>query len=177
MEWNGPAYSPQTNALYVGAVDWCSTVWAGRPERLKGRRGIPWTGATKRKLPFGKVDPKANARGWLTALDADGGTVRWTYQSPTPLVAGVTATAGGLVFSADLRGDVFALDARTGAERFRYNVGQPVGGGVVSYAVGGKQYVAVAAGLHAPLTWQTKTGKARVVVFALPPAVPPARPR
>jgi hypothetical protein len=44
----------------------------------------------------------------------------------------------------------------------------PVGGGVVSYAVGGRQYVAVAAGLHAPLTWQVKSPPARVLVFALP---------
>jgi hypothetical protein len=44
----------------------------------------------------------------------------------------------------------------------------PVGGGVVTYAVAGRQYVAVAAGLHAPVTWKVSSPKARMLVFALP---------
>jgi alcohol dehydrogenase (cytochrome c) len=94
--------------------------------------------------------------------------MRWQYHSPTPMVAGVTATAGGLVFTADLHGNVLGFDARDGTIRFRATTGQPVGGGVVSYAVGGKQYLAVASGMSAPMTWQTKSGAAKVVVFSLP---------
>ncbi|GJG89609.1 quinoprotein ethanol dehydrogenase [Gemmatimonadetes bacterium T265] len=167
-EWNGPAYAPGPNLLYVGAVDWCTTVRIEPPERLKGKVGIPWTGSARLLEPFGHMDPRDQGRGWLTAVDADDGAVRWRYASPTPLVAGVLATAGGLVFTADLVGNVLAFDARSGAERWRTNTGQPIGGGVVSYGVAGRQYLAVASGLHAPLTWMRTSSEATVVVYALP---------
>src|SRR4051812_10720545 len=105
---------------------------------------IPWTGSAKLTQPFGKMDAKENGRGWLTAVDAKTGAIRWRYQSATPLVAGVTATAGGIVFAADLAGNVFGFDAASGAIRFRAQTGQPIGGGIVSYSVRGRQFVAVA---------------------------------
>jgi alcohol dehydrogenase (cytochrome c) len=168
VEYNGAAFLPSTNMLYVGSVDWCSTAKVGPPEKLANKKGLPWTGAAGLMHPFGKMDPQSKWRGWLTAIDAGTGVVKWRYASPTPVIAGVTATAGGLVFAADLHGDFIAFDAATGTQRFRYNTGQPIGGGVVSYAVNGRQYIAVASGLHAPLTWQTKSSAAKVVVFALP---------
>ena len=39
------------------------------------------------------------ARGWLTALDASTGKVRWRYASGTPMLAAVTATAGDVLFT------------------------------------------------------------------------------
>ncbi|HEY5087748.1 MAG TPA: PQQ-binding-like beta-propeller repeat protein [Gemmatimonadaceae bacterium] len=168
VEWNGPAYSPTMNTLYVGSVDWCSTVRIDPPDKLKNKLGIPWTGSAKLLNPFGVMDSLSKRRGWLTAVGADDGAVKWRYASPTPLVAGVTATAGGLVFAADLDGNILGFDQRDGSIRFRYNTGQPIGGGIVSYAVSGKQYIAVASGLDAPTTWQTKSSAATVVVLALP---------
>jgi alcohol dehydrogenase (cytochrome c) len=94
--------------------------------------------------------------------------VKWRYASQSPIVAGVTATAGGLVFAANISGEVIGFDQRDGAIRFRYDTGQPVGGGIVSYSVRGKQYIAIASGLDAPLTWQTKSSPASVVVLTLP---------
>lgn len=168
VEWNGPAYSSSSNMLYVGSVDWCSTVRLDPPAKLKNKLGIPWTGSAKLVNPFGVMDSLGLRRGWLTAIDADDGTVKWRYASRSPIVAGVTATAGGLVFAANLSGDVFAFDQSDGVIRFRYNTGQPIGGGIVSYSVSGKQYIAIASGLDAPLTWQTKSSPASVVVLTLP---------
>lgn len=168
VEWNGPAYLRSTNALYVGSVDWCTTVRVEPPAKLEGKIGIPWTGSAKLTEPFGVMDPTDKRRGWLTAIDADAGTVRWRYASAAPFVAGVTATAGGLVFAADLSGNLLGFDAATGSILFRYKTGQPIGGGVVTYAVAGRQFLAVASGLHAPLTWQVKSSDATVVVLALP---------
>jgi alcohol dehydrogenase (cytochrome c) len=167
-EYNGPAYSPQTNMLYVPAVDWCSTVKLGTREELDDKAGLPWTGAKGLLHPFGVMDPQKSWSGWLTAYDAETGATKWQYHSPTPMVAGVTATAGGMVFTADLRGNVLGFDARDGTIRFRASTGQPIGGGVVSYAVGGKQYLAVASGMSAPMTWLTKSDAAKVVVYSLP---------
>jgi alcohol dehydrogenase (cytochrome c) len=166
VEWNGPSYSPSTGLLYVGAIDWCTTVKVTHPDSLRGRDGLPWTGSAERFRPFGT--PDSTRRGWLTAVEAEGGRVRWRYESPTPLVAGMTATAGGLVFTGDLEGNVLAFDAERGAVLWRDSTGLPVGGGVVSYVAGGRQRIAVAAGLHAPVTWKLESDPAGLLVYALP---------
>ena len=58
----------------------------------------------------------------------------------------VATTAGNVVMSGELTGDFTVFDAQTGAVRYRFNTGGPIGGGIVTYAVGGKQYIAVATG-------------------------------
>jgi alcohol dehydrogenase (cytochrome c) len=165
VEWNGPAYSPRSNTLYVNSVEWCTTVKVGPVSALKGKLALPWTGSSELRHPFGVQD--TISRGALTALDAEDGHVRWQFASPTPLVAGVTPTAGGVVFTGDLQGTFYGFDAETGAVVFRDTTGAPIGGGVISYSAGGRQYVAVAVGMDAA-TWQLKSGPARLVVYALP---------
>jgi alcohol dehydrogenase (cytochrome c) len=165
-EWNGPAFSPLTNAFYVNSVDWCTTVKVAPARALRNVKGLPWTGSAERFVPFGAND--TTWKGWLTSVDADDGSVRWRHPSETPLIAGVTATAGGVVLSADLRGIFFALDASDGRELFRHDVGRPMGGGVVTYEANGRQLIAVAAGLHSPVAWKLESAPARVVVFGLP---------
>lgn len=100
--------------------------------------------------------------------DAESGDIKWRYQSPVPMVAGVTATAGGLILTGDLRGEVLAFEAASGRLLWRDATGLPIGGGVITYQTGGRQYVAVAAGLHAPLAWQLESDPARLLVYALP---------
>jgi glucose dehydrogenase len=167
-EWNGPAYDARSATLVVGTVDWCTTVRTERPERLRGKVGVPWTGSARLFEPFGRMDPRRDARGWVMAFDAGTGRERWRFRAPAPVVAGVTATAGGLTFTADQAGNVYAFETATGAVRWQHAAGLPLGGGVVSYALGGRQFVAVAAGLHAPLTWQISSPDARVIVYGLP---------
>ncbi|HEX5385255.1 MAG TPA: PQQ-binding-like beta-propeller repeat protein [Gemmatimonadales bacterium] len=165
VEWNGAAISRETNLAYVPSIDWCSTVKIEPAQKLLGKTGIPWTGSAELKHPFGTFDK--TRRGWLTAVDLDDGRVAWRYASPTPLVAGVTTTAGGVVMTGDLNGEFLVFDAHDGHEVYRYSTGQPIGGGVISYAVDGRQYAAVAAGLDAPRTWQIESSPATVVVFGL----------
>ena len=103
----------------------------------------------------------------MTAFDAESGEIKWKVQTPKPMVAAITATAGGLVLTGDLDGNLIAYDASTGKELWRNAIGKAIGGGVISYDVGGTQYIAAATGLNAG-TWQVKAGPARVVVYALP---------
>lgn len=166
VEWNGPAYSPRTNAFYVNAIDWCITVATRPPDELEGRKGLPWTGAKDRMHPFGVQDKLRS--GWVTAVDANNGSVRWRYHAKEPLVSGITATAGDVVFTGTIGGEFLALDARDGQVLWQRNLGQPIGGGVIAYSVGGREYIAVAAGMDSPLGWQIHSTPARVVVFAVP---------
>jgi alcohol dehydrogenase (cytochrome c) len=166
VEWNGPAYLPGLNLIVVPAIDWPTSVkLAPLSKIMSGKPGEAWSGAHDNG--FGRQDPPSRWGGYLTALDADSGAVRWKYRSPTPQVAAVTTTAGGLVFTGDLNGDVRAFDARTGKVLWRHRTGRAIGGGVVSYEAGGRQYLAVAAGMSAPI-WPTKKTTARVVIYRLP---------
>jgi alcohol dehydrogenase (cytochrome c) len=168
VEWNGPTYHPGLGLLFVNAIDWCTSVKMQPVAKMKGAPGAAWTGAELADgWLFGKHDPVDQWKGWVTAFDAESGEIRWKIQTPKPMVAAITATAGGLVFTGDLDGHLLAFDAPTGKELWRHATGKAIGGGVISYDAGGKQYIAAATGLNAS-TWQTKSGPARVVVYALP---------
>jgi alcohol dehydrogenase (cytochrome c) len=141
VEWNGPAHSPQANAIYVGAVDWCWTVASAAPapfDMKAVKSGAMYVGGT--------FVPDANASGWITAIDDRTGAVKWRYHSARPVVAGVTPTAGGVVFAGNLGGSFFAFDAASGKLLKEVPLKDALAGGVVTYRVGGKQYVAVTTG-------------------------------
>jgi alcohol dehydrogenase (cytochrome c) len=163
VQWNGPAFSPKTNTLYVPAVDWCGTFRkAVLLQHLAGRNymGGTWS-----------PDPVEQARGWLTAIDASTGAIRWRYESRRPMLAAVAATSADLLFTGELDGDFLVLDARDGTVLYRFNTGGAMNGGVVTYLVGGKQYVAATSG-NATYFWRTPVGSATVIVFSLPPSGP-----
>jgi alcohol dehydrogenase (cytochrome c) len=161
-EWNGAAFHPGVNALYTGAVDWCATV------QLEDEVSVPPAG----QIWFGSAPgdiqgPPSEARGWLTAFDADTGAVKWKFAASAPVVAAVTPTAGGLVISADLKGGLRAFDAESGNVLWELDTGQSIGGGIVSYAVGGRQRIAVASGMKSPI-WPGGADQSRIQVFGLP---------
>ncbi len=161
-EWNGAAFDPARNALYVGAVDWCATVQL-LPEPVAPAPGEIWFGSAAGNIQ----GPSSEAKGWLTAFDADTGAVRWKFAAPAPVLAGVTPTGGGLVFSADLGGHLRAFDADTGKVLWALDVGQSIGGGIVSYSAGGRQLVAVASGMKSRI-WPGATDQSRIQIFGLP---------
>lgn len=165
-EWNGPAYHPTLNLVLVNAVDWCTAVKIADAATITGKKGSIWPGSDPAH-PFGHNDAKEMWGGWLTAVDADTGKVRWKYKSPTPMLAAVTPTAGGLVFTGDLNGDVLALDAGKGSVLWRNSTNAALGGGVISYQAGGHQRIAVAAGMSAN-NWPLPKGTARVIIYSLP---------
>ncbi len=166
-EWNGPGFNASLNLLFVNAIDWCSAVKVATVATAIGKPGAAWSGSGDPENAFGRIDPTEKWGGWLTAVDADSGRVRWKYKSPTPMVAGVTPTAGGLVLTGDLNGDVLALDAESGSVLWRDSTGGAIGGGVISYQAGGHQRIAVAAGMTGRI-WPVKPATALVVTYGLP---------
>jgi alcohol dehydrogenase (cytochrome c) len=168
-EWNGPAYDPDTNLLYTGSVDWCTTVQIADPSKVASvSYGQPWSGSSDAKNAFGTFDPKEQWGGWITATDADSGVVRWKYRTPAPVLAAVTPTAGGLVFTADMDGNAYGLDAGDGKILWQAKLDGAAGGGVISYANDGVQRVAFVAGTNSPI-WPVDRKTAKIVVFALGP--------
>jgi alcohol dehydrogenase (cytochrome c) len=166
-EWNGPAYSPRTNLLYVGAVDWCTTVTMAPADVVRASEiAHPWTGAAGSR-PFGTLDSAGQWAGWITAVDADRGSIAWKRILPAPVLAALTPTAGGVLFAADVTGDLYALDASTGATLWQTQTAGGLGGGIVSYAIAsGAQRIAVAAGMSSPI-WPTREVNAELIVYGL----------
>jgi alcohol dehydrogenase (cytochrome c) len=165
MEWNGPAYDPGSNTLFVPAVDWCG-IFSKAPKDPPIMQGMHYYGGAVAS------DPREKSKGWLTAFDASTGKERWKYASPTPLVAGVTATSGGVLFTGDLNNDFLALDAKTGDVLYRFNTGGSIGGGVISYALNGKQYAATVSGTVS--AFFGGSGLPAVVIFAVNSSAPHA---
>jgi alcohol dehydrogenase (cytochrome c) len=148
----------------MNGFDWCAKATKGSlPEYARGKPYLGWATPTG----YGDRDPIEQAFGVLNAIDPANGDLKWRYRMPAPPVSGLTATAGGLVMTADTDGDLFIVDARTGAllRRIALRAGA-IDGGVITYAVRGKQYIAVAAGDNNP-TYKA-TGDNAIVVLGLP---------
>ncbi|MGH7444026.1 MAG: pyrroloquinoline quinone-dependent dehydrogenase [Longimicrobiales bacterium] len=163
-EWNGPAYSPPLNLLFAGAVDWCANIQLVHPDSITLPLAQDFTGAVGGG--FGNFDPKEQWQGWITAVDADSGSVRWKYRADTPILAGITATAGGIVVTGDMNGDLLVFDAATGELVHRAETGAAMGAGNVTYAVDDQQYIAAAGGSISPI-WPLPEATSRVTVFGL----------
>jgi alcohol dehydrogenase (cytochrome c) len=161
--WYGPSYSPPLNALFIPTIDWATTLKLGTPESLKFDPPKPFIGSAN---GFGVQDPKDQRFGHVTAVDADSGKVLWRYDTDTSMVASVTPTAGGVLFTGDTHGNFLALDAANGQVLLKKDLGDPIGGGISTYMIGGIQYVAIAGGMKNPIV-QTESGPAWVAIFAL----------
>jgi alcohol dehydrogenase (cytochrome c) len=137
--WFSPSYNPATGFLYFLALDDCE-MYFRKPQAFVRGRTYYSTGV--RRIP-GEQGKKS-----LVAYDLASGKIEWRYtQIGKGYSAGGTlTTAGGLVFFGDDANSFEAVDARTGAPLWHFNTGQSMHASPMTYAVNGKQYVAIAAG-------------------------------
>jgi alcohol dehydrogenase (cytochrome c) len=156
--WNGPALDPKRMTIFVGADDLC-TILKTSPGSTYVPRGLNFGGG---------VEPvKETPTGWLTAVDANTGAIRWKYHAETPVLGGVTPTAGGIVMTGDNAGNFLIFESDSGKLLRKAATGGALAGGVVTYAREGKQYVAFTSGNVSPAAFGS-VGRPSVVVMALP---------
>ncbi|MBM3814139.1 MAG: PQQ-dependent dehydrogenase, methanol/ethanol family [Acidimicrobiia bacterium] len=136
--WMSHSYNPATGLLYFPTVEQCDvfTSSSKHPEPMKNFAG---TGV--------EAIPKDPGKFYLRALDPKTGKRRWEYPmtGDTSMWAGTVSTAGGVVFFGDDDGHLVAVDARDGRHLWHFNTGQRLTASPITYEVGGKQYVAIAA--------------------------------
>ncbi len=161
-EWNGPAFSPDTNLFYDGTADWCVTVTLD-PAQLARKPGQTWTG-TELAAQFGKHD--LNWAGWVVATDADTGQVKWRFHAGAPVLSGITPTRGGLVFAGDMDKHGYAFDAGNGTILWRAELPGSPGGGVITYMIDGRQCVAFVTGTRSNV-FPVSASSAKIVIFGL----------
>ena len=121
-----------------------------------------------------ELAPGFDKVGTVWAISVDNGHQAWKYEQRAGTLS-LVATGGGLIFGGDDNGRFRALDDKTGKVLWEINVGSPVSGFPISFAVGGKQYIAVTTGTSLvatsalSLTPELKPGNAaNIFVFALP---------
>jgi alcohol dehydrogenase (cytochrome c) len=147
--WPSMAYNPATGLFYLMAEESCG-IFTKNPQWWE--RGKSFYGGGTRRSP-GDVTAK-----FLRAIDVQTGKIAWEIPNLSGgiLASGLMSTAGGLVFYGDAPGGAFvAADAKTGEPLWHFNTGQMWKAGPMTYAIDGKQHVAIAAG-------------STVMVFALP---------
>ena len=111
-----------------------------------------------------KVIPSEEQWGNVTAVDYNTGKIRWQVKTPQPMIGGILATAGGLVFTGEANGQFKAYDAETGSILWKFQAGAGVNAPPSSYSVDGKQYVVVGAGGNTQIDY--KRGN-NIIAFTL----------
>jgi alcohol dehydrogenase (cytochrome c) len=149
--WYNPSFSPRTGLFYIPTWVNYSSIYVKRPGEYAEGRGF--NGGTVRNtvpqgLRVGPVGYRTEDEGYgaVRAIDPHTGDLKWEYKMTEFTQAGILTTASDLVFTGGNEGYFFALNARTGALLWKSTVGGQVASGPMTYAVGGRQYVAVAAG-------------------------------
>ncbi len=101
-----------------------------------------------------KVIPSEAQSGNITAVDYNTGKIKWQVKTPQPMIGGILATAGGLVFTGEGNGKFAAYNSSNGKELWSFNAGAGVNAPPSSYSVGGKQYIVVGAGGNTQLDFK-----------------------
>ena len=111
-----------------------------------------------------KVIPDEEQWGNVSAVDYNTGKIRWKVKTPEPMIGGIMATAGGLLFAGEGNGLFKAYDSATGNILWKFQAGAGVNAPPSSYTVNGKQYIVVGAGGNVQLNY--KRGN-NIIAFAL----------
>ena len=133
-DWEAGAYSPRTNTMYMPLRNACARMLATR------EASIHYAIAVRNQLA-----PGTDQLGTVHAISAETGATRWLHEQRAATMS-LVATGGGLVFGGDVNGRFRAFDDETGEVLWEINLGSPVTGFPISYAVDGRQYVAVSTG-------------------------------
>ena len=145
VEWSPMAVNPQLGLTYAINLHQPMTYHV---ESSPYPQGKLWLGGAF------KVIPTEEQWGNVTAVDYNTGKIRWQVKTQQPMIGGVLATAGGLVFTGEGNGLFTAYDAETGALLWKFQAGAGVNAPPASYSVDGKQFIVVGAGGNVQLDYK-----------------------
>ena len=144
------SYSRRTSLIYIPQNEGCAKITTDHGMHQKGNfwGGVPGE------------DGRTTSS--LVMLDPGTGAMRKRVELPYPNMAGVLTTAGGIVVTAMIDGTVLAFDDQTLEELWRVNLGTGFNAPPMTYAVDGKQYIAIASGLCCAGAGQFRNGRLRI---------------
>jgi alcohol dehydrogenase (cytochrome c) len=147
--WYSPSYSPRTKLFYIPSWEY-SSIYVKQP--VDYTEGRLFAGAMPQSpVPMvrsGQINQKTDAEGYgaVRAMDPATGQRKWEFKMSDVTDSGILTTASDLLFVGGREGYFFALDARNGSMLWKSNTGGQVSSGPMTYAVDGRQYIAVASG-------------------------------
>jgi alcohol dehydrogenase (cytochrome c) len=166
--YHAGAYSPQTKLIYMPLQNICMS--ASSTMARPSADGAELYAIRTRD----QIAPGEQNVGTIEAISVETGRTAWKREQRAGQTSLMT-TASGLLFGGDAAGRFRAYDAETGAVLWEVNLGSHVTGFPATFAVGGKQYVAISTGATpntfslATLTPEARAGTANnLYVFALP---------
>jgi alcohol dehydrogenase (cytochrome c) len=164
--WPAGAYNPQTNVMFYPLQNMCMEATTTTDQRDPSKV----YGFSSKYV----MAPGTDKVGAVWAVSAETGRTVWKMEQRAGVLS-LVATAGGLIFVGDVAGHFKALDDRSGKVLWETNLGAPTSGYPITFAVNGKQYVAVSTGpslvanAAARMTPELHPGSAnQMFVFALP---------
>ncbi|MGD0147182.1 MAG: PQQ-binding-like beta-propeller repeat protein [Xanthobacteraceae bacterium] len=137
VEWSPIATNPSLNLAYAINLEQEMTYTVDSSPYPLGKL---WLGGAFTNVPGGIQT------GNVTAVDYNTGKIKWQVKTPQPMIGGILATAGGIVFAGEANGWFKAYDAGSGSILWKFQAGAGVNAPPSSYTVDGKQYVVVGAG-------------------------------
>ena len=136
-DWEAGAYCPLTNTMYMPLRNMCQRLLATTSPDASHRI---YALAVRHELA-----PNMDQLGSVYAINAETGRTTWLHQQRAATLS-LVATGGGLVFGGDAAGRFRAFDHETGEVLWEINLGSPVSGFPISFAVDGRQDIAVSTG-------------------------------
>ncbi|MDD9817342.1 MAG: PQQ-binding-like beta-propeller repeat protein [Gammaproteobacteria bacterium] len=100
-----------------------------------------------------KVIPTEEQWGNVTAVDYNTGDIAWKVKTQQPMIGGILATGGGLVFTGEGNGMFRAYNSENGELMWQHKAKAGVNAPPSSYNVDGRQYIVVAAGGNVQLDY------------------------
>ena len=145
VEWSPMAINPKLHLAYAINLHQPMTYHV---EETPYPGGKLWLGGAF------KVIPDEQQWGNITAVDYNSGKIKWKVKTEQPMIGGVLATGGGLLFTGEGNGWFRAFDSKTGELLWQYKASAGVNAPPASYNVGGSQYIVVAAGGNVQLNYK-----------------------
>ena len=137
VEWSPIATDPGLGMAYAINLEQEMTYTVDSTPYPQGKL---WLGGAFTNLPGGVQ------AGNVTAVDYNTGKIKWQVKTPQPMIGGILATGGGVVFAGEANGWFKAYDSKSGKILWKFHAGAGVNAPPSSYMVGGKQYIVVGAG-------------------------------
>ena len=142
--WQPMSFSPKTGFVYIPANNICQDM--SESKEIEYRKGVFYLGKEFTALPG-----PGGYLGDIVAWDPIAKKAVWDIKEPLPFNGGTLATGGDVMFYGNLLGYFNAIDAKTGKALWKMQLGSGIGAGPITYAIDGKQYVAIVAGRTAAI--------------------------